>query len=193
MPNLGIVSPPLYRRVGLVAVGLSVLVAAAVLVVLQAVGAGQPGKATAVVVHGRGVHVGALPPDFEATTVDGRHIHLRDLRGRVVLLNFFATWCSNCRAEAPLLEDLARRDGPRGLSVVAVDWHDSGDARAFLRELGVTYPAILDSASAIGDAYALTDLPETVWIGRDGRVAAIFHGQLSASTVADILGPLLAS
>lgn len=180
------------RRIGALAPAIAAVVVAAAAVTAVAVrpsagGSGGPH----LVVSGSGLHVGAPPPAFRATAADGRIVDLRALRGRVVLLNFFATWCGNCRAEEPLLEQLAQRYGPRGLSVVGIDWHDSGDVPAFVRSLGVTYPTILDPESRIGDAYGVLDLPETVWIGRDGRVTEVFHGQLSPATVADVLSRLL--
>jgi len=163
------------------------VVVAAVVVVVSARGGGDNG----ITVTGSGLRVGAAPPVFSGTAVDGRRFDLATTRGQVVLVNFFATWCSNCREEEPLLERLSRQYAGRGLVVVGVDWNDSGDARGFVNELHVTYPALLDSRSRVGSAYGVTDLPESVWIGRDGRVAQVFHGQLSDEVVAAELASLL--
>jgi len=167
-----------------------VVVAAAVVGAVALRGGGSLGSSD-VSVTGAGARQGDQAPLFSGTGVDGSRIDLGVLRGKVVLVNFFATWCTNCRAEEPLLEQTSRQYTARGLVVVGVGWHEGGDARAFLRELGVTYPALLDPSSRIGDAYGVTDLPESVWIGRDGRVALVFRGQLSTETIADELHALL--
>jgi thiol-disulfide isomerase/thioredoxin len=108
-----------------------------------------------------------------------------------VVVNFFASWCTNCRAEMPLLQRVAGQEKGRGLVVVPVSWHESGDSRTFLHDLGISLPALLDRDSRVGDAYGVSDLPETVFIGRDGRVTEIFRGQLSEETLSAALGGLL--
>ena len=150
-------------------------------------GAGAPGP----VVTGAGVRVGSAPPEVRGTALDGAAVDLAALRGRVVLVNFFATWCLPCRDELPLLEARARRDGGRGLSVVAVYHSDGGDVRGFLRDHGFTQPALLDPDDAVGRAFAIEDLPTTVALGRDGRVAAVFHGELTAERLDAALATLL--
>ena len=170
------------RRPAPVLLSLALAVVAAAVVGAIALHGGGVGSSD-ITVTGGGARQGDQAPAFSGTGVDGSRVDLAGLRGRVVLVNFFATWCSNCRAEEPLLEQTARQYASRGLVVVGVGWHESGDGRAFLRELGVTYPALLDSGSRIGDAYGVTDLPESVWVGRDGRISLVFRGQLSTETL----------
>lgn len=176
-------------------VGLCVAVAAAVLavVVVLLVGRGAASdSATDARVSAAGTpRVGQVPPQFRGTSVDGAVFDLTALRGHVVLVNFFATWCGNCRAELPLLERTWAQGHAQGLSVVTVDFNDGGDARGFLRSNGVQFPALLDPSSSVGHAYLVTDLPVTYFIGRDGRVARVFHGQLSDATLSDALNGLL--
>jgi thiol-disulfide isomerase/thioredoxin len=105
--------------------------------------------------------------------VDGSPLSLDSLRGRVVLLNFWASWCLECRAELPVLERLHRDYGSRGLSVVAVNFREEREAvRRYARELGLTMPLVLDSAGDIRQSYGVIGLPTSFLIGRDGRAVA---------------------
>jgi cytochrome c biogenesis protein CcmG/thiol:disulfide interchange protein DsbE len=177
---------PRARRIG--GVG-AVFVAVAVLVIVRALlGSGSAGVAA--VSAGQPV-VGQVPPQFSGTALDGSHFDLSAERGRVVVLNFFATWCDNCRAELPLLQQLHTQRHPAGVDVVTVDFNDSGDARGFLAPYGIGFPALLDPGSKVGHAYLLSGLPVTFFIGRDGRVAHVFHGQLSDATLAESLSGLV--
>lgn len=164
-----------------------VVAVAAVLVVRAVTSAGGAGVAA---VSGGRAAVGQVPPQFSGTAIDGSRFDLGAERGRVVVLNFFATWCDNCKAELPLLERLYRQRHGGGVDVVTVDFNDGGDARAFLEPYGVTFPALLDPSSQVGHAYLVDALPVTFFIGRDGRVASVFHGQLSDPTLTAALSGL---
>jgi cytochrome c biogenesis protein CcmG/thiol:disulfide interchange protein DsbE len=182
-------------RVGWLGRLLAVLVALAVAggVVLASRGSsGSGGGAGGVasVSDGRPV-VGQVPPQFSGVALDGSRFDLGALRGRVVVVNFFATWCDNCRAELPLLQRLYASRHAAGLDVVTVDFNDSGDARAFLAPYGLGFPALLDPSSQAGHAYLVSALPVTFFVGRDGRVARVFHGQLSDASLAASLEGLV--
>lgn len=165
-----------------------VLLAVVVLLVVRAVtGAGATGVSA--VTAGQPV-VGQVPPQFNGTAIDGSHFDLSAERGHVVVLNFFATWCDNCRAEMPLLQQLYAQRHGSGVDVVTVDFNDGGDARGFLRPYGIGFPALLDPSSKVGHAYLLSGLPVTFFIARDGRVGHVFHGQLSDATLAESLAGL---
>jgi len=113
------------------------------------------------------------PPGFSGATVDGHALSLESLRSRVVLLNFWATWCLECRAELPALERLHRDYASRGLAVVAVSFRDEpGTVRQYARELGLTIPLVLDSAGDIRQSYGVIGFPTSFLIGRDGRAVA---------------------
>jgi peroxiredoxin len=126
---------------------------------------------------------GSLPPSFSAQTLGGQTFDLASTRGKPVVLNFFATWCSNCRVELPLLEHQYERLHPAGLQVVTVDFNDSGDVGAFVAPFALQFPVLLDPTSVIGKAYGINDLPVTVFIAANGKVTGIFHGQLSQPTL----------
>ena len=113
------------------------------------------------------------PPGFSGVTVDGRRLSLEGLRSRVVLLNFWATWCLECRAELPALEQLHRDYAPRGLTVLPVNFREEpGTIRRYASQLGLTMPLLLDSAGAIRQSYGVVGLPTSFLIGRDGRAVA---------------------
>jgi thiol-disulfide isomerase/thioredoxin len=113
------------------------------------------------------------PPAFGAATVDGHALSLGSLRNRVVLLNVWATWCLECRAELPVLEQLHRDYAARGLTVLALNFREEpGTVRQYARELGLTLPLLVDPVGAIAKSYGVIGLPTSFLIGRDGRVVA---------------------
>jgi len=118
--------------------------------------------------------VGSGAPDFHATDLrTGRPATLADYRGKVVLLNVWATWCQPCRVEMPSMERLYRRLGQSGdFKVVAVSIDEEGDSvvTAFARELGLGFDILHDRTGAIKRAYQATGVPESWVINRDGVI-----------------------
>ncbi|HSB78470.1 MAG TPA: TlpA disulfide reductase family protein [Candidatus Methylomirabilis sp.] len=110
-------------------------------------------------------------PTVVGTDLDGHSIRLEDFRGRVVFLNFWATWCIPCRQEMPAMERLYRDFKSRGLVVVAVNFQeDPGAVKAFVRDMKLTFPVVLDPSGAAATAYFVRGLPATSFIDRDHRV-----------------------
>jgi peroxiredoxin/Cu/Ag efflux protein CusF len=111
-------------------------------------------------------------PDFTLPTLSGAPIRLSDLRGKVVLLNFWVTWCGSCRAEMPTLDALYQQYKDRGLEVLAVnlDATTTSKVQAFVGELGVTFRIGLDPSSSIARTYRVAGLPTTYLIDRAGNV-----------------------
>jgi cytochrome c biogenesis protein CcmG, thiol:disulfide interchange protein DsbE len=117
------------------------------------------------------------PPTFRGRTVDGHPVSLAELRGRVILLNFWATWCLECRPEMPALERLHRELAPQGLTVMGVNTREGVTAvRDYARELGLTFALVLDLNGDIGRTYGVIGIPTTFLIGRDGRAVALAVG-----------------
>jgi len=118
--------------------------------------------------------VGSTAPTFHATDLrTARPTTLADYRGKVVLLNVWATWCLPCRVEMPSMERLYRRLGESGdFRVVAVSIDEEGDSvvRAFARELGLSFDILHDPTAAIKQAYQATGVPESWVINRDGVI-----------------------
>lgn len=123
-----------------------------------------------------GVDVGSEAPTFSgATVVDGpvKSKSLADYKGKVVLLNVWATWCGPCRTEMPSIEALHKEMGPKGLHVVAVSIDDPGkgaEIRKFLKDFGLTFEVLHDSTGVIQSAYQTTGVPETFIIAADGTI-----------------------
>lgn len=111
-------------------------------------------------------------PDFSLESLDGKSLKLSDLRGKAVLLNFWATWCGPCKIETPWLVELQKEYGSQGLQVVGIAMDDSGkdEISKFAHDMGMNYPVLLGK-EAVGDAYGgVPALPESFFIGRDGKI-----------------------
>jgi thiol-disulfide isomerase/thioredoxin len=111
-------------------------------------------------------------PDFTLPTLSGAFLRVADLQGKVVLLNFWATWCVPCRTEMPSIEALYQRYKDRGLEVVAVnlDMLSTASVEAFMQEVGVTFRVGLDPSWSTARAYRVLGLPTTYLIDRAGNV-----------------------
>jgi cytochrome c biogenesis protein CcmG/thiol:disulfide interchange protein DsbE len=117
--------------------------------------------------------VGARAPAFSLPQLDGRGtLSLASLRGKTVVLNFFASWCTPCKREAPVLERLWRDDRSKNLVVLGVDANDSqGDARRFVHAHGLTYPIVSDNDGLVAqNRYGVANLPATYVLDAKGRI-----------------------
>ena len=133
--------------------------------------------------------IGAPAPDFTLPGLDGTPVRLSDLRGKTVLINFWATWCGPCRKEFPELVKLAQQQGDRGLVVLAVDVSESRDYVArFAQEFGATFPIVLDSDSNVVQSYRLIGLPTSLFVDRDGVLRAQQLGPLTEANLTAKLG-----
>jgi peroxiredoxin len=140
----------------------------------------------------RPVEVGNPAPDFRLPTPNGSSLALSELRGKVVVLNFWATWCVPCRAEMPALENVFQEHGPRGLVVVGVGVQESAEkVLAFLPEVGVSFPILLDSDTRLATRYRATGLPATFIVDRRGVVRDIRLGPYTEEMLRPRLEPLL--
>lgn len=117
------------------------------------------------------------PPEFSGLTADGQRVSLARLSGRVVLLNFWATWCLECRPEMLVFERLHREFSVQGLAVVGINAREgTATIREYAKELGLTFPLLLDPKGTVNAAYGVIGLPTTFLIGRDGRPVALAVG-----------------
>jgi peroxiredoxin len=117
------------------------------------------------------------PPEFSGVTADGQKVSLAGLSGRVVLLNFWATWCLECRSEMPAFDRLHRELSAQGLAVVGINAREgTSTIREYAKELGLTFPLILDPKGTINTTYGVIGLPTTFLIGRNGRPVALAVG-----------------
>ena len=129
---------------------------------------------------------GKLAPDFTLGRIGGPgELQLSSLRGKPVVLNFWASWCHPCKQEAPALQALSKRWGKQ-LVVLGVDVNDfQGDARGFMRRYGLTYPVVHDNKNKTTPKYGLIALPETFFIDRRGRIVEHVPGEVRAQDLRD--------
>jgi thiol-disulfide isomerase/thioredoxin len=128
---------------------------------------------------------GKAAPDFALASLDGKKVKLSDFRGKAVLLNFWATWCSPCKIEMPWFEQLQKQYGPDGLVVLGVAMDDSEPATIakFANDLGVNYQVLLGTDKVSDDYGDVQYLPTTFYIGRDGTIVDKMTGLLDRKDI----------
>ncbi|HEX7637863.1 MAG TPA: TlpA disulfide reductase family protein [Burkholderiaceae bacterium] len=127
--------------------------------------------------HAAAIRPGAPAPDFTLHATDGRNLRLDELRGQVVLVNFWATWCGPCREEMPHLDTLYGKYRKSGFVLLGVNIDDDPNtALATARKLGVSFPVLLDTDKQVSKRYDLSTMPSTVVIDRDGKVRYVHRG-----------------
>jgi cytochrome c biogenesis protein CcmG/thiol:disulfide interchange protein DsbE len=134
-------------------------------------------------------------PDFTLPELDGTgEITLSSLRGSVVVLNFWASWCPPCKDEAPALQDAWERWQDRGVVVLGVDAQDlTADARAFVEKYDLTYPNVRDGENTVPGKFGVVAFPETVFIDAEGRIAVYRPGPVDAEMIESGIQAALAS
>lgn len=135
---------------------------------------------------------GAVAPDFTLETIDGETVSLSDYRGQPVVINFWATWCTPCREEMPLLQESYEAHREDGLVVLGVNVRESPEEVVrFLRQVGVDFPALLDPDLVVVERYRVTSLPITFFIGRDGELKTLVVGGMSKTVLDERLEKIL--
>jgi cytochrome c-type biogenesis protein len=130
---------------------------------------------------------GIAPPDFTLSALDGSAIRLSDLRGKVVFLNFWATWCGPCRAEMPSMDVVYQRLKRRGFDILAVNIRESpASAGAFVKEYKLGFPVVLDRDGRISAEYGIQAIPTSYIIDKRGLVISMLVGSIDWNTPAII-------
>jgi cytochrome c biogenesis protein CcmG, thiol:disulfide interchange protein DsbE len=170
------------------------LAAAAGLLALLAFGVANQGTNTSIDAAVAQGHLPVAPnanlalPILGAAGVES----LADLRGKVVVLNVFASWCDPCKAEAPILEQEQRTLARKDATILGVTYLDnSSDSQQFVRREHITYPVVRDVSGNFVRSFGTTGVPETFVINRKGRIAAVRRFQLDSAWVAHTLPPIL--
>lgn len=141
----------------------------------------------------RGQVESGMAPDFSLTSFDGETITLSDLRGQVVIVNFWASWCPPCREEAPYLEDTWRKYKDEGVVFIGVDYADTEvKALAYIDEFDITYFNGPDLGTRISHDYKMKGVPETYYIAKNGEIRGVKIGPLVAPELDQKIEELLA-
>jgi peroxiredoxin len=140
----------------------------------------QAATALALLGPGAALHAAALQalaPDFTLRSVDGPNLRLQEQRGRVVMVNFWATWCGPCREEMPQLNKLYAKYRASGFVLLGVNVDDDArHAADVARRMGLAFPVLLDTDKAVISRYAVSTMPSTLLIDRDGRLRYLQRG-----------------
>jgi thiol-disulfide isomerase/thioredoxin len=120
---------------------------------------------------------GAAAPAFQLHSSANTDLSLSDLKGQVVLINFWASWCGPCRQEMPVLEQLYKKYKPAGFALLGVNVEPkSADAEGFLKSTPVSFPILFDTDSKVSKLYEVSGMPSTVILDRSGKVRYVHHG-----------------
>jgi cytochrome c biogenesis protein CcmG, thiol:disulfide interchange protein DsbE len=129
--------------------------------------------------------IGSAAPGFALADLDGNPVRLADLRGRPVIVNFWASYCASCVEEFPLLQSALANHKTDGLAVVGIVFQDRSEAaRSFMARMKATWPAAMDTTGDVAQAYGVFAPPESFFIDRDGRIAGLQIGELSRTDLA---------
>ena len=125
------------------------------------------------------VSVSGPAPDFTLKSLDGKNLKLSEMRGKVVLINFWASWCGPCRQEMPLLNSLHNKYEPLGFTVIGVNVEErTENARDFIKNTPVDFPILLDNENRVSKLYKVVAMPTTVVVDRDGNMRFLHHGYI---------------
>lgn len=134
-----------------------------------------------------------MAPDFTLTSFDGRTLTLSELRGQVVIINFWASWCPPCREEAAYLEQTWRKYKDKGVIFIGVDWVDTEkEALAYMDEFDLTYFNGPDIGTRIAQAYNIQGVPETFYVAKNGELRGVHIGPLKSPELDEKIDELLA-
>lgn len=142
--------------------------------------------------------VGHAAPDFTISLWNappgqtGQKVHLADLKGKPVVVNFWASWCDSCTMEMPTLQHAYEQYAAKGIVFVGLAYDDTAhNGMPFLQKYGITYPSGPDASGEISVAYGVTGVPETVFIGRDGKIVSKIPAAVDDSSLASGLAGIL--
>ncbi len=115
--------------------------------------------------------------DFTLKSMSGENIKLSELRGNVVMLNFWASWCGPCRTEMPILDKFYKKYKKLGFTLLSINIeNDASGAKKFLNDVPVSFPVLLDSNKKVSKQYKVSAMPTSIFIDRDGKMRSIHKG-----------------
>jgi peroxiredoxin len=138
----------------------------------------EPENVSQEVANMGGLKVGAKAPDFELKTLAGDTVKLSDLKGKKVMLNFWATWCPPCKAEMPAMEEF-HKEAADEVVILAVNIDPHLDVKAFVDENGITFPIPLDEEDKVNETYQVLSIPTTYFIDTKGNIGNKYIGAMN--------------
>jgi cytochrome c biogenesis protein CcmG/thiol:disulfide interchange protein DsbE len=131
--------------------------------------------------------IGKPAPDFTLKTLDGKTVTLSELRGKAVVLNFWATWCPPCKVELPWFVDFQKKYGPQGLQIIGISEDEGSKDKVaeFVKEMGVNYTVAVDDDTVYRKYGDVEDLPTTFYIDRSGKIVQFAMGLVDRDEIED--------
>jgi peroxiredoxin len=129
-----------------------------------------------------GLKIGAKAPDFELKTLSGETVKLSSLKGKKVMLNFWATWCPPCKAEMPDMEKFYKEAG-KDVVILAVNIDPQLDVKGFVNQYGITFPILLDQKDEVNESYQILSIPTTYFINSNGVIQNKYTGAMSLDSM----------
>ncbi|RFU70407.1 TlpA family protein disulfide reductase [Peribacillus saganii] len=125
-----------------------------------------------------GLKIGAKAPDIQLSDLDGNTVKLSDLKGKKVMLNFWATWCPPCKEEMPAMQDFYNEMDDNE-AILSVNIDPENDVKDFAGKMGITFPIVLDHGGKVYDSYQVISIPTTYFIDSDGIIREKFIGAMT--------------
>ncbi|MEH7336636.1 redoxin domain-containing protein [Neobacillus drentensis] len=144
----------------------------------------QPDTASTASVNKEGLAIGAKAPDFELKTLTGETVKLSNLKGKKVMLNFWATWCPPCKAEMPEMEQFYK-EKDKDLVILAVNIDPQLEVQKFVDENKITFPILLDAEDKVNETYQILSIPTTYFIDSKGIIQNKFTGAMTLDIMKD--------
>jgi thiol-disulfide isomerase/thioredoxin len=132
-------------------------------------------------------------PDWQLNDVDGKPVKLSDFKGKVIILDFWATWCPPCRAEIPGFVAIQKKYADKGFTMIGVSLDQQGPSvvKSFMHSFGMNYPVVMGTPKVVLDYGGITAIPTTFVIDRQGNVVTVYEGLTDQATFESVIGPLL--
>ena len=139
-----------------------------------------------------GPSIGSEAPDFSLIDLSGQKVSLKDLRGKRILINFWATWCYPCREEMDDLQAIHERYKDNGVVVLGINVREKGGVvKEFVDRFNITYPILLDEEGKVSDIYNVFGIPSSLFIDKDGVIKDIIMGQMNEEMIAEKVDKLM--
>lgn len=175
-----------------ISLALAAVLAAAALTANLGLAPPPAGPSASVIVIGRSPLLDRPAPEIDLVDLDGRHVRLRDFRGRPLVVNFWASYCDPCRTEFPLYREARKRHAAEGLEILGLVHDDSASAaRTFVSEQRAEWPQLLDAGDVAWRAYGAQGLPTSYFVDRGGSIRAISYGPPPSGVLDEQLNKIL--